>query len=131
MTMSQSYYPTSMQFMDAPVRDKAFDIFNALLDEGYEDDQAIPIAIAQAKKWAQVTRFAREFNTSSLCVHVVPHPEGWAIRSADAQRSKYIFKRMGDAKTKALEIGKREQVGVVVHDEYGEVHQHIRPVGGR
>ena len=50
MTMSQSYYPTSMQYMDAPIRDKAFDIFNALLDEGYEDDQAIPIAIAQAKK---------------------------------------------------------------------------------
>jgi len=38
---------------------------------------------------------------------------------------------MGDAKTKALEIGKREQVGIVLHDQYGEVQQHIRPVGGR
>jgi len=113
------------------VRDKAFDIFNALLDEGYEDEQAIPIAIAQAKKWAQVTRHARDLGTAGQCVHVVPHPEGWAIRSADTQRSKFIFKRMGDAKIKALEIGKREQVGVVLHDEYGEVHQHIRPVGGR
>lgn len=115
--------------MDTPVRDKAFDIFNALLDEGYEDDQATPIAIAQAKKWAQGNRHRQE--AGSCCVHVVPHPDGWAVRRADAQKSSFVFKRMGDAKTKALEISKREQVGIVLHDEYGEVQQHIRPVGGR
>lgn len=129
MTLSQTYYPASMQYMDTAVRDKAFDIFNALLDEGYEDGQALPIAIAQAKKWATGHRHGQD--AGGQCVHVVPHPDGWAVRRADAQRSNFIFKRMGDAKTKALEIGKREQVGIVLHDEYGEVHQHIRPVGGR
>ncbi len=129
MTLAQSYYPASMQYMDTTARDKAFDIFNALLDEGYDDDQAIPIAIAQAKKW--VTGHRHGHDVGGECVHVVPHPDGWAIRRADAPRSKFVFKRMGDAKTKALEIGKREQVGVVIHDEYGEVLQHIRPVGGR
>jgi hypothetical protein len=117
--------------MDAPVRDKAFDIFNALLDEGYDDSQAVPIAIAQAKKWAQVNRHGLNAQGSGQCVHVVPHPFGWAVRRADSQKSSYVFKNMSDAKIKALEIGKREQVGVVLHDEYGEVHQHIRPVGGR
>ena len=125
----EAFYPPSMQYMDTSVRDKAFDIFNALLDEGYDDDQAIPIAIAQAKKWAQVNRHGD--NSGGQCVHVVPHPDGWAIRRADSPKSNFVFKRMGDAKTKALEIGKREQVGVVLHDEYGEVHQHIHPVGGR
>jgi len=131
MNLSEAYYPTSMRYMDAPVRDKAFDIFNALLDEGYDDNQAIPIAIAQAKKWAQVSRHGLNAQASGPCVHVVPHPHGWAVRRADAQKSNFVFKKMADAKTKALEIGKREQVGVVLHDEYGEVHQHIRPVGGR
>jgi len=125
----EAYYPPSMQYMDAPVRDKAFDIFNALLDEGYDDDQAIPIAIAQAKKWVQGHRHGQDSGAAS--VHVVPHPDGWAVRRADTQKSSFVFKRMGDAKTKALEIGKREQVGIVLHDEYGEVQQHIRPVGGR
>src|SRR4051812_44187172 len=111
MSLTQAYYPTSMQYMDTPVRDKAFDIFNALLDEGYEDDQAIPIAIAQAKKWAQTYRHGNE--SGGQCVHVVPHPDGWAVRRADSIKSNFIFKRMGDAKTKALEIGKREQVGIV------------------
>ncbi len=129
MTSVEAYYPPSMQCMDAPLRHMAFDIFNALLDEGYDDDQAIPIAIAQAKKWAQGHRHGQESKAS--CVHVVPHPDGWAVRRADERKSSFIFKRMGDAKTKALEIGKREQVGVVLHDEYGEVHQHIHPVGGR
>jgi hypothetical protein len=131
MTMSQAYYPTSMKYMDAPVRDKAFDIFNALLDEGYDDSQAIPIAISQAKKWAQANRYRHNGHVTGQCVHVVPHPFGWAVRRADSQKSNFVFKQLADAKTKALEIGKREQVGVVLHDEYGEVHQHIRPVGGR
>ena len=124
MSLVQDYHPPSMQHMDTQVRDKAFDIFNALLDEGYDDAQAIPIAIAQAKKWAQG-------QDAQQCVHVVPHPNGWALRRADTPKSSFIFKRMSDAKTKALEIGKREQVGIVLHDEYGEVQQHIRPVGGR
>jgi hypothetical protein len=129
MTSVEAYYPQSMQYMDTAVRDKAFDIFNALLDEGYDDNQAIPIAVSQAKKWAQTLRHGQD--SKGQCVHVVPHPDGWAIRRADSQRSNFVFKRMGDAKTKALEIGKREQVGIVLHDQYGEVQQHIRPVGGR
>ncbi|MBA3868461.1 MAG: DUF2188 domain-containing protein [Anaerolineae bacterium] len=128
MSSVEAYNPPTMQYMDTQVRDKAFDIFNALLDEGYDDAQAIPIAIAQAKKWAQGHRHGQD---SQQCVHVVPHPDGWAVRRANAQKSNFIFKRMSDAKTKALEIGKREQVGIVLHDEYGEVQQHIRPVGGR
>ena len=32
MTSVEAYYPPSMQYMDEPVRDKAFDIFNALTD---------------------------------------------------------------------------------------------------
>jgi len=128
MSLVEAYYPPTMQYMDTQVRDKAFDIFNALLDEGYDDAQAIPIAIAQAKKWAQGHRHGQD---AQQCVHVVPHPNGWALRRADTPKSSFIFKNMSDAKNKALEIGKREQVGIVLHDEYGEVQQHIRPVGGR
>src|ERR1051325_3095428 len=84
MSSVEAYYPPSMQYMDAPVRDKAFDIFNALLDEGYDDDQAIPIAIAQAKKWAQANRHGQ--NSGTQCVRVVPHPDGGAIRGAEQRK---------------------------------------------
>jgi uncharacterized protein YdaT len=34
------------------VREKAIEIANALLAEGYEESRAIRITIAQAKRWA-------------------------------------------------------------------------------
>lgn len=42
-------YPNSMKNLDKDVREKAIEIANALLDEGYEDGKAIPIAIDRAK----------------------------------------------------------------------------------
>jgi uncharacterized protein YdaT len=38
--------------LPAIVRDKAIEIANALLAEGYDEGRAIRIAIAQAKRWA-------------------------------------------------------------------------------
>ena len=34
------------------IREKAVEITNALLEEGYEEGRAIRIAIAKAKEWA-------------------------------------------------------------------------------
>ena len=37
----------------APVRNKAIEIANALLDDGYEEGRAIAIATAKAEEWGQ------------------------------------------------------------------------------
>jgi len=42
-----------MMHLAPAVRDKAIAIANALLAEGYPEGQAIRIAIAQARQWAQ------------------------------------------------------------------------------
>lgn len=44
-------YPDSMKNLPVRVRHKAIDIANALLEDGYEEGRAIPIAVAQAKEW--------------------------------------------------------------------------------
>lgn len=46
-------YPASFKNLDRPVRKKAIDIANSLLDSGYPEGQTIPIAIQQAKDWAE------------------------------------------------------------------------------
>lgn len=53
-------YPVSMRNLEPPVRLKAIEIANALLDEGMEEGRAIRIAIAKAKAWAEAhgERFA-------------------------------------------------------------------------
>lgn len=52
MPWDLSDYPDSLKNLDHVVRKKAIDIANALLDNGYSEDRAIPIATEQAKEWA-------------------------------------------------------------------------------
>ncbi|MGE7766135.1 hypothetical protein [Peribacillus sp. NPDC096540] len=49
MPWNKNEYPDSMKNLDKDVREKAIQIANALLNEGYEDGKAIPIAIDRAK----------------------------------------------------------------------------------
>lgn len=52
MPWHRSYFPRSMWNLPVRVREKAIQIANALLAQGYEEGRSIRIAIAQAKRWA-------------------------------------------------------------------------------
>lgn len=51
--LNQTCFPTPMGDLSPLVREQAIDIANALLEEGVEERQAIPLAIAKAKEWAR------------------------------------------------------------------------------
>jgi len=51
MPWDETYYPRSMRNLPPEVRQKAIEIANALLEEGYDEGKAIRIAIAKAKQW--------------------------------------------------------------------------------
>lgn len=53
MPWTESDYPNSWKNFSAEVRRKAIEIGNALLEEGYEDSHAIPIATKQATQWGE------------------------------------------------------------------------------
>ncbi|GGD48707.1 DUF2188 domain-containing protein [Paenibacillus nasutitermitis] len=53
MPWTKDDYPDSLKNFMAPVREKAVEIANALLKDGYEEGRAISIATAQAKEWAE------------------------------------------------------------------------------
>lgn len=53
MPWSLQRYPASMNNLDPVERAKAIEIANALLEEGHPEGQAIRIAIARAREWAQ------------------------------------------------------------------------------
>jgi uncharacterized protein YdaT len=52
MPWNSVYYPASMKNLPPPVRAKAIEIANALLESGHPEGQAIRIGIASAKQWA-------------------------------------------------------------------------------
>jgi uncharacterized protein YdaT len=53
MPWNRERFPRAMAHLPQPVREKAIEIANALLAEGYDEGRAIRIAIAQARRWAQ------------------------------------------------------------------------------
>lgn len=44
-------YPDSFKNLDEPVREKAIEIANALVRDGYDDSRAIPIALDRAREY--------------------------------------------------------------------------------
>lgn len=53
MPWTTAYYPAAMKRLPSVTREKAIEIANALLAECYPEGQAIRIAIARARQWAQ------------------------------------------------------------------------------
>ena len=52
MPWTKKDYPDAMKNLPAPVRHKAIEIANAILEEGKQDEgSAIAIAISKAKEW--------------------------------------------------------------------------------
>ena len=51
MPWSSEYFPPAMRHLPLVVREKAIEIANALLAQGYDEGRAIRVGIAQAKRW--------------------------------------------------------------------------------
>jgi len=52
MPWSTFDYPPAMSQLPEVIREKAIEIANGLLEEGYEQGRAIRIAIVKTKEWA-------------------------------------------------------------------------------
>ena len=57
MSWTKNDYPASLKNLPADVRNKAIEIANALLDEGYEEGRAIAIATDRAHQSEEGTTF--------------------------------------------------------------------------
>jgi len=53
MPWTHSDYPVSLKNLSETTRNKAIEIANALLEEGYDDGKAIAIATAKAEEWSE------------------------------------------------------------------------------
>lgn len=51
MPYTMNDYPDSLKNLERLERRKAIDIINAMIEDGYDEDEAIPIGTRQAEKW--------------------------------------------------------------------------------
>lgn len=133
-------YPAAMKNLDQVVRKKAIDIGNALLDSGYSDDRAIPIAISQAKEWRddaseeEINSYKHsenpkkddEHDDSSNAdlldndVQVYYEDDEWKVETKEAKRPDSTYDHKSDAVDRAKEIAENKDSDVVRYTKEGK-----------
>src|SRR5699024_11395546 len=100
---------------------KAIDIDNAMIEEGYEEEGAIPIAKEQRKEWrenasknevnhyeksgkptersAKDKRYENNPERLEEGEHVEAQDNGWAVKSSGAKRASDIYEKKEDRKS--------------------------------
>ena len=140
MPWNMNDYPASMKNLDPLIRKKAIDIANALLDDGYPDDRAIPIATSQAEKWydnasaAEKKDFQKakapqkndshdhDKNAKKLMnadVLVKYQEDHWIVISEKARQASDTFDKKEQAVERAKEIAKNKNSSVKVYKQDG------------
>jgi len=132
-------YPSSMKNLDKKARNKAIEIANELVDEGYEEDRAIPIAIDRAKEWSNDNKSNNSTssnnnnnnsNSSSSKKedqHLLPDGNNWIIKKENSKQASYTFDTKKEALNKAKNIANNESVNLVIHRKDGTIEDTITP----
>ncbi|MBM7553656.1 DUF2188 domain-containing protein [Thalassobacillus pellis] len=145
MPWDKKDYPSSLKNLNEATRNKAIDIANAMLDEGYDENRAIPIATSQAKEWYEnASNKEREEmkDTSNKDLkerdeedeqyenrpelldrgeHVVAHDDGWAVQAKGAKKPDKVFENKQDAIDRAKEVAENKGTKAVIHKKNGDV----------
>ncbi|MCZ0704381.1 uncharacterized protein YdaT [Natronobacillus azotifigens] len=134
-------YPSSWKNFDSVLRKKAIEMANAMINEGYDEDQAIPIATNQAKEWfdnasanerdemakktdVQLRKTDDDRNSRpellDHAIHVLPD-DGWVVKTADAKRAANRYETKEEAIERGKEIAKNKETQLVIHKQSGEI----------
>ncbi|WLV25096.1 DUF2188 domain-containing protein [Aciduricibacillus chroicocephali] len=145
MPWDMNDYPASMKNLEKPVKKKAINIANAMLDEGYEEGRVIPIAIEQAKEWSEnhsvkeVKSYEKHGNPTKRDKEhdkyeshpermeesevVESHKDGWQVKSEKAKKASNVYGKKSDAIRRAEEIAENKGTELKVEDEDGNVNK--------
>lgn len=134
MPWTSNDYPDSLANFNAPVRDKAIEIANTLVeDQGYDEGKAIAIATTQAKQWAARRDIPLgegegdqgPSEAKPVEVHVIPTDDGWGLRNVDTDEVALSFETQAEAILAARREAKSANTDVVIHAPNGQIRGHI------
>ena len=147
MPWNMDDYPASMKNLGEVTRKKAIDIANAMIDEGYDEGRAIPIAIDQAKEWKEnasdeeLEEYEEEGDPTERSEKgrnheshpermeegelVISHEEGWAVKSSGAERVSQVFDTKKEAIDRGKEIASNKGTSLTVYKKDGSVEDEL------
>jgi uncharacterized protein YdaT len=119
MPWNKNDYPSSLKNLPADVRNKAIEIANALLDEGYDEGRAIAIATDRAHKSEE----GKDKDKTEY--HVKTHDDGWQLIKADSSRAIIVEDTKEDLLPKAKDYVNEHSGTLVIHKQDGSVEQEL------
>ena len=136
MPWTKRSYPVSMKNLPVPVRHKAVEIANALLEEArMEEGIAIATAISRAKDWAanhgKSTKSKTQLSRSTDVKrhgedrYVIPYHDAWAIKKEGSARVEKSFDNKPDAVKQARLEARKSNASLTIQAKTGRVQQRI------
>ncbi|MDO5649074.1 MAG: DUF2188 domain-containing protein [Gallicola sp.] len=132
MPWNEKDYPDSWKNFDPITRRKAIDIANAMIKDGYEEGQAIPIATTQAKEWVKdaskeeikalkkkdITSHKKDgdgpkYMDQDVEVRYREEEKSWEVRSKGAERADSLHKTKKEALERAKEIAENRDQDII------------------
>lgn len=135
MPWTMEDYPQSWKNFDKLERKKAIDIGNAMLKDGYKEENAIPIATKQAESWyknasqseldelkyKKITQHQQDDSANPKLnekdVHVYYEEKQWKIKSDGAKQASDTFDKKEDAMKRARNIAENRDTEVIEHKQ--------------
>ena len=135
MAYTMNDYPDSLKNLDRLERRKAIDIINAMLEEGYDENRAIPIGTEQAQEWYKDAskEDLKKLENKGLQDHDDDNSRGpdlidndvevyfeddeWKVKSVGAKQASATFDRKKDAEKRAKEIADNRGTNMKVHNK--------------
>ncbi|WP_133127403.1 DUF2188 domain-containing protein [Legionella nagasakiensis] len=118
MSGSKKEYSDLMKHLSASMRRNVMDILNSLIEEGYEEEPAIAIAVDTINNQMKSAAGGEE---NGIEYYVLPHPRGWAVRKVGGQKASYVYARKEEAVEKAIDLVKEKGGRLVIYKEDGTV----------
>ncbi|MEZ4433406.1 MAG: DUF2188 domain-containing protein [bacterium] len=132
MPWSLEDYPASLQNFTRPVRRKAIEIANTLVEEaGHDDAKALAIATSSAKEWARnrgitIRADGQDTDVKAPAIHVVPsRAGGWAVRREADSLPIARYDDREDARRRGLALAREDNTDVVLHRRDGTIADRI------
>jgi hypothetical protein len=121
MSYSTIKYPASFAVLKPEMRKKAIEIANILIEEGLNRFTAEMIAMNNAREMARNLNSSINARIADCTIHVIPHPDGWAIVSQDLKKlyGSYISKK--EAVIKGRSYAKTVKFKLFIHAEDGSI----------
>ncbi|MBX9852220.1 MAG: DUF2188 domain-containing protein [Cytophagaceae bacterium] len=120
MPFTSQTYPASFRVLKQEIKNKAIEIANLLVANGYEEGMAEVIAFSNAKLW--MCYLANETSgRKNPGVHLVPHPKGWALISEDAALVHFTSSNRTDALIRSRNLAKNEKLKLFIHSHMGNI----------